>query len=809
MIKIEAMPSAPARRRLLSLLDTALRHENHFVSQHPGVLFQALWNLCWWYDAPAASGERVGAGEAPPGDLPEPRLSDLMEAWLRAKERQTPRTTWLRSLRPPPLGLGGALRARFTGHTDTATCVAYSADASQLASGADDGSLRIWDATSGAPICHIPLGEAGERTLITGVAFFPDGLRIASAQTTMTTYTLTPQWRASVRTWVAGSGAPLLCMETSGVGVTSIAVSPDGRSLAAGYGDGTVRQWNGDDGREERAFRAHAEAVSGVGYSPDGKLLFTGSADRTLGVWDSTSGEPLHNLRHDSAIVALAVAPRGPRVVTGTADGALCLWDYDSGNELARLRGDEKWISGVAWLAGGQAVVAGYNGRDERWDAETTFRVWDLSPSPQTFCVSESPLPITCIASSPRAPQVATGDSEGVVAIWDVDRSHRTTSPPLPRRAVEALDLTPEGNALIVRYQDSARDIYGLPDAAHLLSLADSPGVGALTVSRDRRWLATHGFDRTVRIWNLTEAREHRSFERQQLPGTLMFSGDGRRLLSLDHSFVDMGPWSGDSDYTVHVWHVETGQELARCRVPDDRSEPTAVLSEDGTLVAIRFHGGKLLVWNVETNSEIGLPSPAPVVDSVAFSPNARQIAAGCPEGVIRVWDVDRAKDLLTLRGGSAAVARIGFSSDGRVLGSASPGGLRVWDVATGRLLSEAPDAGPAAFQACLETRTAAGSAGGQDSVPAFGRGPEWELRPVEVPLDLPRDVVMRHLHLNSQANAAEVLADHGMELVQAGAIEPVAWFPVTLQHLVNLPDGRSWAGITASHLSVLRLEGA
>lgn len=600
---VEAMPSDRPMQRLLSLLGDALRREIHFVSRHAGALFQCLWNLCWWYDAPVTAGrddQRNGgrkSDRAPQGSS-APRVSTLLETWHGARKNRRLDVPWLRSLQPPPLQIGGSLRASFAGHTDTVSSVAYSPDFTRIVSGSHDGSLRVWNAETGEQIRRISLGEAGEMSFVAGVKFSPDGRRLIAAQTTLTMYTLTSQRRSSVQVWDAQNGAQLLGLETSGVGITCVALSPDGGRILYGYADGTVRVWSANDRGEELSLRAHQEDVSGVDYSSDGRLFLTASGDGTVRIWDSASGQMLRELSgHETSVRSAAFCPMGRQVIGGARDGSIRLWDAETGQELLCLRGDEKSVSCVAWVSDGQRVVSGSD--------DGAIRLWDIPSASEAFCLRESSSAVECIACSPKARRIVTGHSDGKVAVWDRDHASVAGSIRPSRGDIKDLEAAADGDLLITRYKDRSLDVYSMPDAQHLVFLAESLHVATVTISHDGKWLATNGYDRTVRIWDTLEAREWRCFSDQQLPDALAFSPDSRLLLSIDHDYVDMGPWSGNSNYTVKVWSVESGEQLARFRIPDDRSEPQGEFSADGSRVTVRFHNGEAMSWDVGADQEV------------------------------------------------------------------------------------------------------------------------------------------------------------------------------------------------------------
>src|ERR1700688_3310715 len=106
---LDMMPLEHPLRRILSLLDEAIRRDVHFIDRHPTTLFQCLWNTCWWYDCPEAAKhynlpERQSS-EPLPWHRPVLNMHGLLEAWRSAKEMALPGLLWLRSHRPPPVQL--------------------------------------------------------------------------------------------------------------------------------------------------------------------------------------------------------------------------------------------------------------------------------------------------------------------------------------------------------------------------------------------------------------------------------------------------------------------------------------------------------------------------------------------------------------------------------------------------------------------------------------------------------------------------------------------------------------------------------
>jgi WD40 repeat protein len=114
--------------------------------------------------------------------------------------------------------------------------------------------------------------------------------------------------------------------------VTSVAYSPDSKTLLAGSDDKTATLWDAQTGTLLHTLRGQTDWIISVAFSPDGRTVLTGGADKTAILWDAQSGELLHTLSgHREAIWSVAYSPDGNTVLTGSLDGTAILWDAHTG----------------------------------------------------------------------------------------------------------------------------------------------------------------------------------------------------------------------------------------------------------------------------------------------------------------------------------------------------------------------------------------------------------------------------------------------------------------------------------------------
>ena len=355
----------------------ARSHRAFLATRAAAIVFLIAAVLSGWLYYRAESARRLAAEDLAAAQLNESRfLTSMAETELHNDDPELAALTGLAALpvdirhpdRPLWLQAVGVLtlarsldrvRAVLVGHTNWVNSAAWSPDGSRIVTASQDGTARIWNAKSGAPLAVLK-GHTGS---VNSAAWSPDGTRIATASKDNT-----------ARIWDAQSGAPLAVQGNTGlVNSAAAARSPDETRFATASQDNTAGIWDAQSGAPLAMLKGHTGQVISVAWSPDGTRLATTSWDGTARIWDAQSGASLAVLKgHTDQVRSAAWSPDGTRIATTSRDGTARIWDAQNGAPLAVLKGHTGSVNSAAWSPDGLRIATASD--------DDTARIWEAWP---------------------------------------------------------------------------------------------------------------------------------------------------------------------------------------------------------------------------------------------------------------------------------------------------------------------------------------------------------------------------------------------------------------------------------------------
>lgn len=535
--------------------------------------------------------------------------------------------------------------ARYDHQNSPVTAAAIRTSDDLVATGAKDGTLRLW--RSGGP-----LTISAHRDAILDIVFDPMGERV-----------LTGSADTTAAVWDTRTGREMARLRRQRDIIQSVRFSPDAQLVVTASRDGTAVVWQARTGRA-LATLVHTAAVVSAEFDPDGTRVVTASEDHTAQIWNPRTGNSVGTaFKHDASVRLATFSPEGLRILTVSSD-QVTIWnvrDATRAGEPIRLDATAAWAS---FSADGQRVLTA--------SADGSVVVWDVRGGgavPATFRV---PCDVTAIAFlSAQTGEVAVGCSDGSITVWNgaTGKTRQATSNPA-WVGLRFMEFHAGTGLLLVVAADTAT-VWQPARGAVTATMRHGGPIRWATFSPDGQSVATVGADGPARLWDTATGRQLVTVTHGSAVRNVHFDSDGRRMITT----ADNG--------TAQVWDARTGTRVGP--VFRNSGAADARIGAIGTRVLIS-RGNRTSLHDAESGDHV-----ADLAEHALFTLFTPQGDAVVTVGrLIQLWDAATGRLTATLSDTSPVLAAE-FSRDGlRLLTTHANGSVRVWNAHTGQPQTQA-----------------------------------------------------------------------------------------------------------------------
>ena len=436
-------------------------------------------------------------------------------------------------------------------------------------------------------------------------------------------------------------------------------------------------------GRAVMTLTGHSGAVHSVSYSCDGRLLASGSLDGTVRVWDTrTGGEALAPLRSgDGSVLSVNFASNNKWIASGTEDRIVCIWTVTPAHvSPRRLRGHSGAVSAVVFSPDGSRLASA--------SEDTTARLWDPEKGNRLAVVLAHTDCVYGLAFSPDGMVLASASHHSSVRFWN-SINGQAVGDPLDRAGAVNLDFSQDGHLIAGSFDDGVA-LWRWETSEMIAELpADNKTYSVRFSHDDRQLVAASGWG--FRLWTLCTDQHGTSW--------VDLGGHSGQVHSVTFSPDGLYIASASDDCTIRIWTAGSNQSAVQPLSAHSSPVNSVIISFDGAIIVSGSDDGLVRVWNAQTG-QAALPplhGHTGQVNSVAISANGRLIASASTDCSVRLWDAQSGAVVGNPMRHISSVTSVTFTPDGCWIASASVNNVPyLWDITE----QPAPALGPLRYHA-------------------------------------------------------------------------------------------------------------
>ncbi len=286
----------------------------------------------------------------------------------------------------------------------------------------------------------------------------------------------------------------------------------------------------------------HQSVVKSLAFSPDGKYLAVGGDDNTIKVWDLQNGKPLTALKHNGAINSVAFSYDGKYLASGSNDSTIKIWNAQNWIEIRTLPKEKSAIKTISFNPDGKILASG---------GYQSIKLWNVKTWKEIHCIAAHTSYISSISFSSDGKYLVSGSEDCKVKLWDVKTKEEVRNMDANSQWVNCVSFSPDCKYVAFASSDKTIGLWNFESKKKSITILKQNGiVKSIAFSPNSKYLACGGLDKKIKLWDIQAGYSLHTLVQKVVVNSISFSPDGKYIAS------------GNDDGSVVIWETSTGNQL-------------------------------------------------------------------------------------------------------------------------------------------------------------------------------------------------------------------------------------------------------